>query len=342
MEQLPESLFMCSCCRDTMVEPTTLMCGHSFCRPCVAQWYLKSGKRECPNCRQVDERVPNVNTVLRSTIMNVFNGEYDKRLKELSSDICAMQNIAKFEKLPTLPVTDKLFTLLRNRVAFVKGVVWSLSCLISPTSMAQKPVVKWNPEKTCQWLKELGQWTEEGLVPYFRDQSIDGHLLMALQESDLDGLRNSTTSLQMRAFIEAVYSVRTHSFKPPHDLWEYKALNFGKTLLYAYGLRRNVRTTLLLMCLFDYTDSFLPFIHVTVPVLGNITVVDLNTFQFQTPSVGQWVEFTALWLGLPYVLVGEFILARFMMVNWWTSLVQLAACAALTYFDYSQLQPGLG
>ncbi|KAI0224035.1 Bifunctional apoptosis regulator [Lamellibrachia satsuma] len=47
-----------------MVEPTTLMCGHSFCRPCLAQWYLKSGKRECPNCRQVDESVPKVNTVL--------------------------------------------------------------------------------------------------------------------------------------------------------------------------------------------------------------------------------------------------------------------------------------
>ena len=38
--------------------------------------------------------------------------------------------------------------------------------------MAQKPVVKWNPEETCQWLKELGEWTEVGLVPYFRDRGI--------------------------------------------------------------------------------------------------------------------------------------------------------------------------
>ena len=36
------------------------------------------------------------------------------------------------------------------------------------------------------------------------------------------------------------------------------------------------------MYLFDYTDSFLPFIHVTVPVLDNIAVVDLNTFQVRT------------------------------------------------------------
>ena len=54
----------------------------------------------------------------------------------------------------------------------------------------------------------------------------DGHLLMALQESDLDELRNSTTSLHMRAFIEALYSVRTFGVKPPHDLWEYKVLLF--------------------------------------------------------------------------------------------------------------------
>jgi len=56
-------------------------------------------------------------------------------------------------------------------------------------------------------------------------------------------------------------------------------LYFGKALLLLYGLQWNVRTTLLLMCLFDFTDSFLPFIHVTVPVFENITTINLNTFQ---------------------------------------------------------------
>ena len=64
--------------------------------------------------------------------------------------------------------------------------------------------------------------------------------------------------------------------------------------------------------------------------------------QFQTPSVGQWASFIALWLGLPYLLVGHFIWARCMMVNWWTSLVQLECCALLTYLEYKDLQPGQG
>ena len=81
----------------------------------------------------------NFNLFPRSTIANIFNGEYDKRLKELSSDVCAMQNIAKFEKLPTLAVTDKLFTLLRNRVAFVKGVLCTL-------------LLVWVSVKTCGFL----------------------------------------------------------------------------------------------------------------------------------------------------------------------------------------------
>ena len=56
----------CSCCADLLVEPTTLDCGHTVCRLCLAHWYLL-GKRECPQCRQVwqNNMVGNVNYTLR-------------------------------------------------------------------------------------------------------------------------------------------------------------------------------------------------------------------------------------------------------------------------------------
>lgn len=57
--------FLCSCCYDLMVQPTTLTCGHSFCRLCIAQWYMSSKKSECPQCRSTWTGNPQVNITLR-------------------------------------------------------------------------------------------------------------------------------------------------------------------------------------------------------------------------------------------------------------------------------------
>ena len=70
--------------------------------------------------------IHNFNLFPRLAIMNICNEEYDKRLQELRSDVSALQNIAKFEKLPTPAVTTELFAVLRNKVAFIKGILYTL------------------------------------------------------------------------------------------------------------------------------------------------------------------------------------------------------------------------
>ena len=55
----------CSCCFELMVEPTTLNCGHSFCRFCLAKWWDTSKRATCPDCRQPWVGFPQVNIVLR-------------------------------------------------------------------------------------------------------------------------------------------------------------------------------------------------------------------------------------------------------------------------------------
>ena len=55
----------CSCCFELMVEPTTLNCGHSFCRFCLAKWWDTSKRATCPDCRQPWVGFPKVNIVLR-------------------------------------------------------------------------------------------------------------------------------------------------------------------------------------------------------------------------------------------------------------------------------------
>lgn len=63
--QISINEFSCHCCYDILVNPTTLNCGHSFCRHCLALWWASSKKTECPECREKWEGFPKVNILLR-------------------------------------------------------------------------------------------------------------------------------------------------------------------------------------------------------------------------------------------------------------------------------------
>lgn len=71
-DNLSEQDLQCSCCFELMVEPTTLNCGHSFCRFCLAQWWHASRHCTCPECRQPWSGFPKVNIVLRSENEHIF------------------------------------------------------------------------------------------------------------------------------------------------------------------------------------------------------------------------------------------------------------------------------
>lgn len=60
-----EHEFSCHCCYDILVNPTTLTCGHNFCRHCLALWWESSHKNECPECREKWEGFPKINILLR-------------------------------------------------------------------------------------------------------------------------------------------------------------------------------------------------------------------------------------------------------------------------------------
>lgn len=60
--------FICNCCLELFKNPVTLMCGHSFCQLCLADWFLISSNRRCPICRQEWFGVPKQNQALKATI----------------------------------------------------------------------------------------------------------------------------------------------------------------------------------------------------------------------------------------------------------------------------------
>ena len=54
--QISINEFSCHCCYDILVNPTTLNCGHSFCRPCLSLcWEEGQTPRSCPECRGIAE-----------------------------------------------------------------------------------------------------------------------------------------------------------------------------------------------------------------------------------------------------------------------------------------------
>lgn len=62
---ISEREFSCHCCYDILVNPTTLTCGHNFCRHCLALWWESSRKNECPECREKWEGFPKINILMR-------------------------------------------------------------------------------------------------------------------------------------------------------------------------------------------------------------------------------------------------------------------------------------
>ena len=55
----------CSVCLMLAVQPTTLVCGHTSCRACLAKWYFASKTKVCPLCRQPYHGLPMVNIQIR-------------------------------------------------------------------------------------------------------------------------------------------------------------------------------------------------------------------------------------------------------------------------------------
>ena len=60
-----EDELKCGCCYELMVDPTTLDCGHTFCRLCVAKWWHTSKNINCLICRKPSQGFPEVSVQLR-------------------------------------------------------------------------------------------------------------------------------------------------------------------------------------------------------------------------------------------------------------------------------------
>jgi hypothetical protein len=60
--------FTCALCSKLLKNPLSLECGHSYCRLCLADKYIKTSQNKCPECNGTWLVMPLLNTNLNSSI----------------------------------------------------------------------------------------------------------------------------------------------------------------------------------------------------------------------------------------------------------------------------------
>ncbi|GFO16029.1 bifunctional apoptosis regulator [Plakobranchus ocellatus] len=260
----------CSVCLLLAVQPTTLVCGHTSCRVCLARWYFTSKKKECPMCRQAYHGLPMINIQLRNMIHKLYPDKARQRNREVLADEEATSLVQNYDK--QLQKKNSSSEQETDIASFCAGIFIAICSFIviylawywqsSDTSLlVLKPVQTWKPKDVCQWVEELS-WA----APYSSavlDKHIDGNMLLSLETTNLESVFNMTDSMHQKAFMFAVELLREEGIKMPANLWEYKAVYPGRSLFLAFSMKDFPRTSLLYMYIYFYDDMFLPFVRIT-------------------------------------------------------------------------------
>ncbi|XP_078480065.1 LOW QUALITY PROTEIN: bifunctional apoptosis regulator-like [Lampetra planeri] len=330
---ISEHEFSCHCCYDILVNPTTLICGHNFCRHCLALWWESSHKNECPECRERWEGFPKINILLREATDKLFTEVVERRRAEIQANSKISRSLLAFQRYgDNLDRSRKKQH--KGACFFFSGVLTALSCVavtvlvyhwssgvVEPDDLLiSKPVSHWTPEEVVYWLEHLGPWAQLYREPFLQER-VNGRLLLMLgNEELLKPPYSIENQAHRRTVLAELDRIKALGIKPPQNLWEYKAANSGKSLFLLYALKRSPRLTLFYLYLFDYYETFLPFLHTCCPPIAHINQTleshFLNT-QLE-PSWHQWGEFLIKYLLLPYQLIAEFAW-DWLGVHYWTS-----------------------
>lgn len=133
---IPEEL-LCSVCKEIMVDPGVLNCGHCICQSCY--WDILEPKR-CPECRELAEN-HTVTIPLRNYLQKYFAESYKRQQQSLSDgwevEYCDSYWRKDLRKL-LKKLGDAFPTTIQECDAFTKGT--SISLLITCLSVDGCPV----------------------------------------------------------------------------------------------------------------------------------------------------------------------------------------------------------
>ncbi|XP_071397497.1 zinc-binding protein A33-like [Centroberyx affinis] len=82
----------CPVCCDIFKDPVVLLCGHSFCKVCLQQWWRQSGVQTCPVCKEVfPMRQPPRNLALKN-LSDTLRQERSQRASPGSEQLCSLHS----------------------------------------------------------------------------------------------------------------------------------------------------------------------------------------------------------------------------------------------------------
>ncbi|XP_040112627.1 bifunctional apoptosis regulator isoform X2 [Oryx dammah] len=238
--QISINEFSCHCCYDILVNPTTLNCGHSFCRHCLALWWASSKKTECPECREKWEGFPKVNILLRDAVEKLFPDAIRMRFEDIQQNNDIVQSLAAFQKFgndqtPSAPHTGRgnqhrgggfysgVLTALTGVAVVLLVYHWS-SRESERHLLVHKAVARWTAEEVVLWLEQLGPWASL-YRDRFLSERVNGRLLLTLTEEEFSKAPYTIeSSSHRRAILMELERVKALGVKPPQNLWEYKDL----------------------------------------------------------------------------------------------------------------------
>ncbi|XP_051747814.1 bifunctional apoptosis regulator-like isoform X6 [Ctenopharyngodon idella] len=335
------SVFTCHCCYEVFFDPTTLTCGHSFCRHCLARWWMSafpSVRTDCPECRVIWQDFPKINIVLRDAVEKLFPADVSRQKQAILRNPLLRFVLHVFQWHGNRPVPhaapqpvnqnllqinlreiqDRAVTVL---ICLTMMVLLYQAFIANPSHemLLSKPLNRWSVNDVTLWVEHLGVWTNQ-YKETFRREQIDGRSLSALSDKDLSAAPFMIEIQSHRQIIlEELHRLKKTGVTRPQTFWKYKEVNPGMTLFLLVSLRNFPRLTLLYLYLFDYDDAFLPFIQTVCP--------SDKPLDWQ-----QWAEFLLIYFLLPYQLLSVFSWHS-LGVDYWTAGVVTFHTALLTKLD---------
>ena len=273
----------CGCCYDLLLDPTTLTCGHSFCRYCLAKWFKTSKKTECPECRQMWTGFPSVNVRLRSIIEKAFPEKLSTRVNAQMRLLDYQETLNKFEEhgkknggQPSRVLPEEQLKLLVGGAVLVIAALlivllivmfyWLLFTEATPREVIySKTADKWSVKEVMSWAKVFSSQLDYDYSERFAKAGLHGEVLLSLSEDDLaTAPLNISTALHRKIIFSEITKLKKDGVRQPVNLWEYKDANRISSVFLLFMLQDFPRLTILYYRIFHYHGVFLPFMETVI------------------------------------------------------------------------------
>ncbi|XP_044232735.1 zinc-binding protein A33-like [Thunnus albacares] len=84
----------CSCpvCCDIFKDPVVLLCGHSFCKHCLQEWWRQSRLKTCPVCKEIFPMAQPPRNLALKNLSDTLRQERSQRATTGSKEFCSLHN----------------------------------------------------------------------------------------------------------------------------------------------------------------------------------------------------------------------------------------------------------